>query len=203
MNGCYYASLMGEVFGLTQLIPTIVTYFLTATSFFFRGFFILWIYGFYLHAVQLLLWVIQVYLEQVRPDPTCQIYQSFAFPSIAAFYVASIFTFFALYSYYWYVEQSWLVWFLSYIVLAGVPVILVANSYNHPWEVAVSMFFGIAFTWIYVIVLRLYICPTLPFLLNEFPCSTLGYTDTFLMSEEENLECIRCHAALNTNVVRS
>jgi hypothetical protein len=89
--GCYYASVWGQVFGATQILPTIVTSFLSLTVIITGGV-VFFIYGLYLHAFQFGLWAFQLNFQYTRVNPICQLYQTYAFPSVEAFYAASVAT---------------------------------------------------------------------------------------------------------------
>ena len=199
MDGCYYTSIAGQVFGWTQILPTLITSALSILSFVNSEIIFVFL-GLYLHVVQLLLWVFQVYFEQMRVDPICQQYQTYAFPSIPSFYAAALITSVTVYAYYWKVVHGWLTWLRLYIILS-LRFVFVWVSYNRPSEVLFSMTIGVKFTTVWVIVLRLFIAPTLPYLLNSFPCSLFGYTDRFIMKECEQTDYVSCKAALNTIVL--
>ena len=201
MAGCYYGSFVGIAFGWTQVIPTTVTTILSVMGFATQQV-IFPLYGLYLHGTSLVLWIFQTYLQQVRANPVCQLYQTLAFPSTVSYYIASVITFIVLYAYLWDVYISWFKWLLLY-ALAVMPIILVWVGYNSVVEILISMLIGVIFTSMFVIVLKLYISPLLPFLLNAFPFTYLGYVDSYLMNGKQIVECNRCRISLNTNVVRS
>jgi len=197
MTGCYYTSLSGIVFGWTQVIPTAVTSILSIFGLV-TGEIIAPFCGLYLHASSMLLWIFQTYMQRVRPNPVCQLYQSLAFPSIVAYYVASVLTFIIVYAYLWNRYLSWFKWLILY-ALAALPLILISVGYNYPGEVGISMLVGVIVTAIFVIVLKVYISPALPYLLNAFPFTVLKYKDTYLMCEKERVLYNKCRLLLNTN----
>lgn len=185
----------GQAFGWTQVFPGTVTLFLSVAGFVTEQF--LWPFlGLYLHGAQLVLWIFQVYFNSVRPNPVCQLYHAYAFPSVPAFYVAAVIAGFVTYAYMWDVYLSWIPWLVFYL-LAAFPAIMVWFQYNRWWEVLFSMGLGAAMTVVFIIVTRLYICPTLPYLLNDIPCSWLGYKDLYLMDKKQLEECRKCQNAIN------
>lgn len=204
MDGCYYASLGGQVFGLSQIVPTFMTLCLTVMGLATHQI-MFPLFGIYLDGAQMVLWIFQSYFQAVRPNPICQLYNTYAFPSITMYYVASLITFVFVYGYFWDVAHSWVIWLIFYLVGFGLPLILVHYSFNRVWEVLFSVAFGIVFTSVFVIVLKFYICPVLPFILSDFPSTWMGYRDEFLMSPEQKQRFKQCAAALkdeNTSVVR-
>lgn len=191
MDGCYFASYVGQVFGWTQMLPVLITLTLTVLGIISHQF--IWaVYGGFLYITQLLLWILQLYYKQMRPDPICQLYHSYAYPSMSGYYSASLVTFAVAYAYYWNVVQPWFVWLILYLLAAVPPIVVVFLSYNGIWEVVFSMAFGVVFTTLFVISLKLYISPTLPYILSEFPCSTLGYVDTYLMCASDLKKYTKC-----------
>lgn len=191
---------MGQVFGWTLILPSFITSTLSVMSFVTSE--LIWVFlGLYLHAMQLLIWVVQTYLESMRVNPICQQYQTYAFPSIVAYYAISLATFVILYAYFWGVAHSVLAWIVLYGLIFVPPLALVGASYNTTSEVLISMIIGIAATTAFVVVLRVYIKPTLPYLVNDFPCSLLGYVDTYITDcDAEREECKRCAEALDRNI---
>ena len=190
-QGCHYVDLFGEAFGWTQMVPTLITLFLSGFSFVTSEFIFLF-YGLFLHFSQLILWTIQYYFKQMRPNPVCQQYHSYAYPSIEVFYAISLITAVVVYSYHWKIVHSWFVWLMMYIFFIGVPFILVFMHYNTPGEVFISALIAIIMTGIFMTVVHVYMRETLPYILTEFPCAWLGYKDTYIMDKECREEYIKC-----------
>ena len=184
MDGCYYGTVVGQSFGWTQIVPTLVTSSLTLLTSVTSQFLFV-IFGLYLHAMQTELWVIQNYLKTMRPDPVCQAYHAYAFPSITSFYVAAIIAMIITYSYTHKIIHSWFMWLYIYFIGIVPPVILVFTQYNTTWEVIISMLIGIIVTVCFAVVANVFFKPELPYLLNQFPCSTLGYHDKYFMEPED------------------
>jgi len=153
-------------------------------------------FGFYLQGMQMFLWEFQSYFESQRPNPVCQLYHTYAFPSIEGYYVAALVTFIILYGYYWDYAHSWMVWLVLYFVAFIPPLLLVWFSYNRWWELVFSMLAGIGFTLVFVITLKLYITPILPYLMNSKLSWWLNYQDTYLMCEKDRKSFKKCRAIL-------
>jgi hypothetical protein len=191
MVGCYYATFWGQAFGWTQIFPSLVTLFFT----FMRSVtheIIFLFFGLYLWAAQFVIWVFQNYFESVRPNPVCQLYHSYAFPSVEAYYAAALAAFIVTYAYLWDRYLDWMAWSFIYVLFAF-PAIMVYFGYNLWWEVLFSMAIGAGVTVVFTTVFRFYICPIMPFIVNEFPATWLGLQDTYLMTENER----ECESVIN------
>lgn len=194
MIGCYYLSYMGMAFGWTQMVPLVITLFLslltTAT-----GEPVYFLFGLYLYVPQYIVWCFQYYFQSIRPDPVCQLYHTWAFPSMEAMYIGAIIGFFIAYTYGWSVDQSWIVWLMIYLFGIVPPFILVYVQYNRWWEVAFSMGFGLLSSVMFAVVLRLFIKPRMAYLQSHFPFSTFGYNDHMVCNDTEH-ECFEIYQSL-------
>lgn len=194
MIGCYYVSYMGMAFGWTQMVPLILTLCLTiltaATS---EP--VYFLFGLYLWIPQYIVWVFQYYFQSIRPDPVCQLYQTWAFPSTEAMYIGAIVGFFIAFSYGWDKAQSWTVWLMIYIFTLVPPVILVYVGYSRWWEVAFSMALGFVSSVLFAVVLRYFIRPNMMYLQAHFPFSTFDYKDGHLICDD-NFDCTDIYTAL-------
>lgn len=185
---CIYVTMLGQAFGWTQILPTMIAMTLKVVSMLTHQMIFI-LFGFYLYAGQLVLWGVQSYMQVVMPDPTCQAYHTFSTPSIPGYYIASIVTFVIGYSLLWDVKQSWFMWLTFYVVFTVPPSILVLNSYNAWYEVVASLVIGIVMTMLFIGLIYVYIKPIMCFILNIFPCNWLGYKDSWLSSPEEQEQC--------------
>lgn len=238
LDGCWYVSVYGYTWAWTHILPTLMTLSLTVASlrlhgyewfgggYLFLFFFFFFtdspnfspppfhhrfptIYGVYLHFWQLILWAFQVNWQIMRPHPSCAHIHTYAFPSQEAFYVAALSTLIILYSYLWRIPMAILTWLFIYTLIMGVPAVLVFFQYNRPWEILISMILGIVATVPFVLVIRLYIRPYIPYILNQFPWYHFEYVDTFCCTKQEQkfknyiTACLaRCKAArIRTNIV--
>lgn len=184
MEGCYYISLGATAFGWTQLVPSIVTLglsLLTAAT----NEPVYFMFALYLYVPQYIVWCFQAYFQVIRPDPVCQLYHTWAFPSMEAMYIGALVGFFVAFTWGWSKTQSWITWLFIYLIGLVPPVILVYTGYNRWWEVAFSMALGLVASVLFAAVLRLFIRPHMAYLMNHFPFCTLGYHDTLCGGTEE------------------
>ncbi len=180
MDGCYYISTFGTVFGWTQLLPLIVTLFC-----------IYFLYGLYLYIPQLMLWFFQDYYKIDRPNPICQLYHTYAFPSLEAMYMGSLLGAFFTYAYYWKTEQSWMSWLCIHICGSAVPLILIYSGYNRWDEVLISMGVGFLFSMVFIISVRLFIRPNIQYLHLHFPFYQFGYHSDLIKKDAYNVEILK------------
>jgi hypothetical protein len=174
---CSYITIGAEAFGATQLVPAAVTLCLFAISCVSNK--PLWFFlGLYLYPAQWFIWVFQHYFQQIRPDPICQVYQTFAFPSLESFYIGGLLGIFIIYTVHHKIPQPWVVWLVMYVVGIVVPIILVYTLFNTWWEVLFSMGIGFLASALFVYVWEWFLFPHLDYLKNGFPLWNLGYTDS-------------------------
>lgn len=185
MEGCYYVSIYGTAFGLTQMVPIFVTVACTvlsmATS---QAFYV--IFAFYLYVPQYIVWIFQQYFQYIRPNPICQLYNTWAFPSMEAMYTGAVVGAFAAYAYLWVVEHSWISWLFVYLVTALAPFVLIYTEYNRWWEIAFSMGFGALSSIAFVLVVRYFMRPWMPYLKLHFPFYLFGYVDNMMRKDRRN-----------------
>ena len=199
MDGCYYVGVGAQAFGWTQIVPSIVGIcFLVLTAWTRQVFFV--IFGTFLYLPQFVLWCFQRYFEVVMPDPVCQLYHSYAFPSITTFYVAVLITVFFIISYWWNYSHPWSIYVMFYGLVLIVPFILVWTGYNQWWQVLFSLGFGVAVGIFFVVIFRYYVSPIMPYLLFQFPLWHMGYQDTFLLSDRERSKYKQLEREWNTSV---
>lgn len=182
--GCHYGTILGQAFGWTHLIPSLITLSFTLLTWV-TGQLLYSLFGWYLHAIQLILWVIQINLSIDRPDPLCQEYHTFAFPSTEAFYIGAIVAFIVGYSIAWRQKQSILTWISLFVLFVAPPTLLVFLSYNLWYEVLISIVIGCFASSLFIILLWVYISDDTPYLLTIVPFSWLHYKDTLICSLED------------------
>ena len=208
LDGCWYVSALGQTWAWTHVLPTLITLSLTVVSLRLHGY--EWfptVYGFYLHFWQMHLWALQVFWSIQRPHPYCADIHTFSFPSQEAFFVASLAAYIITYSYLWRVPLAVFTWVFILCLCIFPPIVLVFFEYNRPLEIFYSMLLGIAATVPFVLVIRLYIKPWLPYLLNQPPWSWFNYIDTYCCDKKEQYytwfvgQCIqRCERIITANV---
>lgn len=193
-KGCYYASAWGQAFAWTQLVPYIVSIGLTLLAVVTNQF-MYWALGWYLHGVQLLLWFVQLNLQIDRPNPLCQEYHTYAFPSIEAYYIGAVVTFIIVYSRVWKTGLSLYVWAILVATTVIPPIILVFLAYNQWYEVLISMAVGAVASIVIIIMFWVYIYDALPYIQNVFPFSWAHFQDSYIWTnsekEHEKVERIR------------
>lgn len=187
-GGCVYVSIMGQAFGWTQVLPTMIALTLKVVAMITHQFVFVAL-GLYLYAGQMILWAIQTYMQTERSNPLCQEYHTYAFPNIETYYLTSVVTFVVAYSLIWRVQQSWMMWLTFYVMFVTPPGILVFYAYNTWYEVLASAVIGVVMTLLFIGLMYVYIKPALCYLLNIFPCHWLGYADTWVTSPEEQQKC--------------
>lgn len=189
MEGCYYVGWFGWAFGWTQMIPIFVTLVCTVlTTATHQPLYFL--FSFFLYIPQVALWCFQAYFEAEMPDPVCQVYQNWAFPSIPAFYVAVCISFFFVVSILWEFEHSWIIWFTLYTFGIVPPLLLVWFGYNRWWEVLLSLGYGAFCGIVFGFLMRYFIEPVMPYLQHHFPLYDFGYVDTICMDPRQKEETL-------------
>lgn len=179
MEGCYYASILGTTFGLTQLIPILfIPFCLFITMITHESIFVL--FSFFLYIPQFIVWDFQYYFQSIRPVPICQLYHTFAFPSMEAMYTGAILGAFFTYAYYYTVYLSWFSWDIIYLCGCLVPFILIYTEYNRWWEVAFSMGFGFLSALAFVVIVKLFMKPRMRYLHLHFPLYIFGYSSELI-----------------------
>ena len=176
------------------MVPTMITLFLSLLTSA-TGEPLYFIFGLYLYIPQYIVWVFQYYFQAERPDPVCQLYHTWAFPSTESMYIGAIIGFFVAFSYGWEKDQSWIVWLMIYLFGIIPPFILVYTQYNVWWEVLFSMVFGFLSSVMFAVVLRLFIRPKMAYLQAHFPFSTFGYHDE-LVCDDTDRDCVKIEASL-------
>jgi hypothetical protein len=188
--GCYYLSVWGQAFGLTQMVPTAVTCgltLLTAAT----GEPVYFFFGLYLYIPQGFTWVFQYYFQWIRPNPVCQAYQTWAFPSTESMYVGAFIGAFVSFVWAYQIYHTWTIWFIIYLVGIVPPFILVYMQYNIWYEVVMSMALGLVAGILFSVVMRNFVRPKMPYLMLHFPLWICGYKDTILAKNDQCLEIER------------
>ena len=195
MEGCYYIGYQGWAFGWTQMIPAIVglvcTVLTTATH---QPLY--FVFSLFLYVPQIVLWNFQAYFQVDMPDPVCQTYHSWAFPSIPAFYVGICVAIFFTISLLWKKFHSWIVWLAFYLLGLFPPLLLIWFGYNRWWEALFSFGLGAGMGVAFGFAFRYYVTPVMPYLQHHFPLKHFGYRDTICMNDDQLAECIAVHEAL-------
>lgn len=197
ISGCFYVDVGSTSVAWTQVLPTLITLSLTINGWRKRGHeFFPTLFGFYLHVWQIALWVFQVHFNMIRPHPYCAQYETYVFPSQEAFYAAALAFFIVSYGVLWKYPLSWLTWALLWLLVVAPPFILLFFLYNTWWELLFSLLLGAVVTFLFVLVIRVYITPQLPYILLHNPMRWMGYIDTICMNRNER----KCHRELREHL---
>ena len=191
-QGCFYISLNAKAFGITMLIPFIVSPILFALDAWTRDSFFFWL-GLYMWLPIYIVWAFQRYFMYIRPDPICQAYQTLAFPTFESMYIGFFVALFLVWAWVYKPIHSWVVWLLIYLLGIVFPFVLIYSSYNVWWEVFFSMCFGTLSALFFVYIYDWFIVPVSPYLMNHFPLWQLGYK---AKSQEEILKFQEIEGAL-------
>ena len=188
VEGCYYISVWGTAFGWTQMVPvfvTLVSFAITAATG--EAFYAL--FGLYLWIPQWFVWVFQFYLQWARPNPICQTYHTWAFPSTESMYIGAILGAFFAFAYHWShrVTHSWMTFFWFYLLGIVPPFILIYIQYNVWWEVTISWVFGFATGVAFSIIMRIFIRPAMPYLELHSMFWIFGYKDSIMRKKPHNV----------------
>lgn len=182
VGGCYYASINGTAFGWTQMIPivfTLVSFVISAITN--EQLFVL--FSFYLFFPQWIVWCFQYYFQIERPNPICQLYHTWAFPSMEGMYTGAIVCGFFTYAYFWPVYQSWVSYLFIYIFATLSPIVPIYLGYNAWWEVVFSWGFGGFSASAFIIVVYYFMKPKMEYLKTFF--IFYNYQDTFIKSDKK------------------
>ena len=182
-SGCYYVSVGASVFGWTRAVPLLVGLCCTVLTIA-TGQALYFMFALYLYIPQWIVFCFQYYFQYVRPDPICQLYQTWAFPSMEAMYVGAIVGALFTYAYFWPVSHGWISWLFFFLFAIVPPALLIYYEYNRWWEIAFSLGFGFLSSLAFVVVLKFFIKPKMPYLKLHFPFYLMGYTDEMISSKE-------------------
>jgi hypothetical protein len=183
-GGCYYLSIGGSVFGWTQSIPLLVGLCCTVLTIA-TGEAVYFLFALYLYIPQWIVWCFQYYFQYVRPNPVCQLYHTWAFPSMEAMYVGAIVGALFTYAYFWRVDHGWITWLFFFLFATIPPIVLINYEYNRWWEVLFSLGFGALSSVLFVVVLWFFVKPKISYLKLHFPFYIMGYTDTMIKKTDK------------------
>lgn len=194
IEGCYYVGYGGWAFGWTQMIPVAVTLVCTIlTTATHQPLYFL--FSTFLYIPQASIWCFQAYFQMEMPDPVCQLYHTWSFPSVPAFYVGVAVAAFVTVSLLWQFDHSWIIWLFMHVFGMAPALILVWFGYNRWWEVALSLGYGVCWGVLFGIVMYYYVEPVMPFLQYHFPFRDFGYRDTICLKSSQ---CDQVEKVCNT-----
>jgi len=154
-----------------------------------RGFeFTTFWYSFYLTFCQLVIYELQYSFRAMRSDPFCHNVISAAFPSSTTFFVTVLISFIVMFTFLTNMVFAWQYWVYLLCFFFVPPAYLVWLEYNTWWEILVSAALAIVANVAYFIALSYCVRPQMPYILNTAPCTWFSVTDTYLMSDAQQVE---------------
>jgi membrane-associated phospholipid phosphatase len=196
MATCSPTSLTCNALLYSQQVPAMVTAGCTALSWYSYNP-VFFVYGFFLYGCQAVLWAGQSYFAMMRPVPFSTQY---AFPSIEAFYVASVATAVLIYAGLFERRQGWIIWGTLFLLIVAPSFVLVFFGMHAWWQVLLSLLLGSVCTMAFIYILWLNLYQTLMYLQFVPPLSWMGFygsTDWFRTNEalyQEHLELEKAFA---------
>lgn len=145
-------------------------------------------FSYYLLVWYAALWVCQVALNDLRPDPFCPLVQWSGFPSVSTFYAASFTTFVIGTTYIYNRPFGWMWWVTLLGIFFGVPIVLAALGPSTWREIVLSLGLGVLAAIMYVAIVHYWIKPLLPWVLNSPPFTWFGCIDTWVMDDTQHQE---------------
>ena len=136
--------------------------------------------GVYMALAQYFVWPFQAAFNRGRNPLLCPVGQSqYAFPSVEAFYVASLLTLVIFYVIAYRGRPGAISWVSLFILILAAPFVLLFFGFNEWWEVLFSALLGVVFTCAFMIHMWLFWGPAIPYLETVPPFSTFSYNDDF------------------------
>ena len=173
---CWFQSDLAASVSLLFTLPTLVSFVISALGWVTHEI-IFVMYGAFLIFMHLFLLCVNAGITHgyMFPDPLCPEHKIDGFPSQAAFYVASIATLVFVYSFFQWRFPGYIPFFFIIFIAGAIPATLVWFGYNSAFDVGLSMILGVVFTWIFFVVVWIYVVPNMHRLLNQRPFSIMGY----------------------------
>lgn len=172
---CEYGN-FGQYLSLAHKSSLLMGWVLFGVSFVYKDI-ALWLVMKTLLILQFVVWVFQIFFQDLRHDPWCHDQIVYALPNMEITYVWALGTIFIFHYWMWKWRISWFCWVLVLTWLLGPVGVIIWTDHLVWWEILVSIGFAILFSIVYVFVFRDHICPILPHLLTTWPISWLGYKD--------------------------
>jgi len=147
------------------------------------------LFSYYLCFCFFLLYIFQIALAQLQPDPFCPQIMTFGMPAMAPFYVGvcvGLTLFLPIFMGFYYSPMQ------GFIVLACIwiapAVVLIWFSFFTASQVGMSLGVGVGVTLLFIAMFRFYFVPLAPYLLNLAPCTWLSLRETWFSSDEEQYQ---------------
>lgn len=141
------------------------------------------IYGLFLKSAWFIMWVFRIYLDIQLEDPRCPGVFYYAFPNPPSFYVASLATLLVMYRLWYPLKHPW--GWGSGLLLGG---LVLAAPFTLLWfqrvlwyHVLITFLLGIVSTAVFMVVVRFYVTPVMPYLVMQAPATWLGMTENYFL----------------------
>ena len=197
--GCLFSNTSLYVWSSTQLIGWVLPIFISlfaryrdpSTQRWVSECFLI-LYGYYLWLALGILYIAQIALGQMQPDPFCPYQQNYSFPALAPFYIGSaigltLFIPVFLNSYY--------SWFTGVTILCCIwivpPTVLIWYSIFTPTQVGMSLGIGVATTLIFILMYRFWWMPVMPYVVNTPLFRFLSVSETWFSTTEQQRDTAR------------
>ncbi len=154
------------------------------------------LFNLWLSVCQFFVYVLQMALNTLRPDPFCPDVLSYGFPSIPAFYAAAGVTFLIGFAIWRRLMLPWSRWPVLTLLFCC-PLVLSWFTYNTWVEILVTMVAGVASSAAFLIVLRYVLLPRFPEMLCTAPWTWFYCIDTWLMGDRSRAREQRIRAIVN------
>ena len=130
----------------------------------------------------------QNYFARIVYDPYCTDVASYAFPSLKAFYIASLTTYAIMFAYLWNIPIHWFYWSVIFLLFVGPQSMLMWMLFNTWQESLISTLLGVISTTVFLLLIRFRVQSTFPYLVQQFPFTWMSVIDTEVMSMEQREE---------------
>lgn len=197
--GCLFTSTSLYVWSATQLLGWVLPLFLTlfaryrdpvTKQWVAEAFLVL--FSFYLYLCLALLYIFQIALHQLHPDPFCPENYTYGYPALCPFYIGiavGLTLFLPMFLHFNYgIVQGLTVLACIWIAPAAV---LIWFSIHTPAQVGLSLGVGVLMTLLYMLVFRFCLLRFMPYLINLAPFSMLSLTETWFSTDQQQLNARR------------
>lgn len=203
MADCAYTSASAQVFVAVQITPYLIAIFIFGASIAYCQRTKRWgkqltllLFNMWLTIFLLLVYIAQMALGQLRPDPWCASADlTYGTPSTAAYYCAAGATFVVVFVWWRRIPFPWSGWPLVGLVLCC-PLVLAYFEFNTWTEVLCTQAIGIASTLAFFLVLDRLLLGWYPYMLNQRPWTWLQCIDTWLLSDRQHAQEERLRAII-------
>lgn len=137
-------------------------------------------FSWYLFIVQLLLYILQISMQQLQADPFCPGLMDYSFPAFAPFWIGICITLTAVLPWTMGFRYGFLnaMTILTFIWITPAAVLIWFSFFT--WQqVLLSAGIGVLITLIFVFIMITYMVPLMPFILTQAPATWFNLTETW------------------------